>query len=181
MHGHKTLLKKIDMSKTKQYIEEEMIKGNDVLHPDYIHREEDQVLIDKREEDLNKKLEEIGFGNKQENDEQLVQSSVEKYYSFKIKPYWISNASFYIYSESTSDGYDVHIACEDSSSIDISSDVFYYDHDLPEILKRCITSAYPHKDDVIMVDGYEDMVEDVMMEIFLEIREYESISLSLSI
>ena len=56
---------------------------------------------------INKRLEAKGFGYKQSEDEDLAQEAVLKHFSVELTDDYNSNADFYIYEESTADGYSV--------------------------------------------------------------------------
>jgi len=57
---------------------------------------------------------------------------VQNHFNFKFIEEWTDGLDFFIYEESTADGYSVHIATEDPHNIIISEDVYYYDSDLTE-------------------------------------------------
>ena len=52
---------------------------------------------------------------------------------FTLTDEWSDKADFYIYEESTADGYSVWIATSDPNNIVINEHVYYYDSDLVEI------------------------------------------------
>ena len=58
---------------------------------------------------INERLEAKGFGEKQINDEDLAKEAVLKHFGVEFTDQWSSNAGFYIYEESTADGYSVFI------------------------------------------------------------------------
>ena len=57
------------------------------------------------EELVNERLEARGFGEKQQENEDLAKKSVLDYYGIKLTGHCDSNADFSIYEESTADGY----------------------------------------------------------------------------
>ena len=59
---------------------------------------------------INEMLEAKGFGEKQINDEDLAKEAVLKHFSVEFTDDYSSSADFYIYEESTADGYSVFIA-----------------------------------------------------------------------
>ena len=90
------------------------------------------------EELVNERLEARGFGEKQQEDEDLTRKSVLDYYGIKLTGHCDSNADFSIYEESTADGYSVWIATHDTNKISICEDVYYYDSDLGDALAEAI-------------------------------------------
>ena len=90
------------------------------------------------EELVNERLEARGFGEKQQEDEDLTRKSVLDYYGIKLTGHCDSNADFSIYEESTADGYSVWIATHDTNQISICEDVYYYDSDLGDALAEAI-------------------------------------------
>ena len=87
---------------------------------------------------VNERLEAKGFGEKQQEDEDLARKSVLDYYGVELTDHYDSNASFSIYEESTVDGYSVWIATHDTNKINICEDVYYYDSDLGDALAEAI-------------------------------------------
>tara|TARA_R110000772_G_scaffold12252_2_gene37608 strand:- start:209 stop:682 length:474 start_codon:yes stop_codon:yes gene_type:complete len=85
------------------------------------------------EELINARLEKLGFGEKQINDEDLVRKSVLDHYHVKLTDNF-QDGDFNIYEESTADGYEVWVACHDTNRVNISEDVYYYDSDLADAL-----------------------------------------------
>ena len=65
---------------------------------------------------INERLEAKGFGEKQINDEDLAKESVLKHFNVEFTDGYSSSADFYIYEESTADGYSVFIATYDQNS-----------------------------------------------------------------
>ena len=58
---------------------------------------------------VNERLEAKGFGEKQQESEELAKKSVLDYYGIELTNYYDSNADFSIYEESTVDGYSMWI------------------------------------------------------------------------
>jgi hypothetical protein len=82
---------------------------------------------------INERLEKLGFGEKQANDEDLARKSVLDHYHVKLTDDF-QDGDFNIYEESTADGYEVWVACHDINKVNISEDVYYYDSDLADAL-----------------------------------------------
>ena len=82
---------------------------------------------------INERLEKLGFGDKQANDEDLARKNVLDHYHVKLTDNF-QDGDFNIYEESTADGYEVWVACHDINRVNICEDVYYYDSDLAEVL-----------------------------------------------
>ena len=83
---------------------------------------------------INDRLEAKGFGIKQQENPDLARKSVLDHYGVELTNDYSSNASFYVYEESTVDGYGLWITTSDTSNISICEDVHYYDSDLGDAL-----------------------------------------------
>ena len=97
---------------------------------------------------INERLEEIGFGNKQADNEDARRENVLNHYNVEIHEDY-RNADFHIYEESTADGYEVYVATHDMNKISICENVYYYDSDLADVLVENIKYSngdedYPH-------------------------------------
>lgn len=118
---------------------------------------------------INKRLEAKGFGEKQANDPELAQQSVFNHFGVKLVDEWVDNAEYYIYEESTSDGYSVYIATYNPNSISINEDVHYYDSELGETLAEAIrySNGDPEYPDTIYVDDVcAQYVDDAVVDLF---------------
>ena len=60
---------------------------------------------------------------------------------FELTTFWTDDADFYIYSETTADGYEIYVATTDLNNIDITEDVYYYDGDLEDVLYEAIKNG----------------------------------------
>ena len=126
------------------------------------------------EELINERLEAKGFGEKQANDEDLVHKAVLGHYGYKLIDEWDDDAEYFIYEESTVDGYSVYIATANPRKINISEDVHYYDSDLGEMLAEAIKwgngdPEYPEK--IYVEDLGAQYVQDAMEQLFEELSE----------
>jgi hypothetical protein len=118
---------------------------------------------------INERLEAKGFGDKQSEDEDLAKESVLKHFSIEFTDQWISNADFYIYEESTADGYSVFIATYDQNSININENVYYYDSDLGDALEEHIRYSNGDEDnpEIIYVDDlHQQFIDDAIVQLF---------------
>ena len=76
------------------------------------------------------------------------------------------NTDFKVYTETTTDGYEVFIATFDDRNISICEDVYYYNNDLSSAVKQEITNGM-----VFYIEEYlyEDMYfDDELVELFVE-------------
>ncbi len=123
---------------------------------------------------INERLEAKGFGEKQINDEDLAKEAVLKHFSVEFTDQWNDSADFYIYEESTADGYSVFIATYDQSQININENVYYYDSDLGDALEEHIRYSngdeeYP---EIIYVDDLDQQfIDDAIMQLFEYLAE----------
>ena len=123
---------------------------------------------------INERLEAKGFGEKQINDEDLAKESVLKHFGVEFTDQWTSNADFYIYEESTADGYSVFIATHDQNSVNVNENVYYYDSDLGDALEEHIRYSngdeeYP---EIIYVDDlYQQFIDDAITQLFEYLAE----------
>ncbi len=123
------------------------------------------------EELINERLEGYGFGQKQEYDEALMEKSVLTRYGCNLIDTWPNRnmAQFFIYSETTSDGYEVHVATDDPDNINIGEHVHYYESDLGDELADAIKNnggdaEFP--DDIYVDDLNADYVREAIETVF---------------
>ena len=123
---------------------------------------------------INERLEVKGFGEKQINDEDLAKESVLKHFNVEFTDNFTSNADFYIYEESTADGYSVYVATHNTSSININENVYYYDSDLGDALEEYIkySNGDEHTPEVIYVDDLnQQFIDDAITQLFEYLAE----------
>ena len=123
---------------------------------------------------INEMLEAKGFGEKQINDEDLVKEAVLNHFHVEFTDNFTSNADFYIYEESTADGYSVYVATHDTSSISINENVYYYDSDLGDALEEFIKYSNGDEDnpEIIYVDDlHQQFIDDSMSQLFEYLAE----------
>ena len=123
---------------------------------------------------INKRLEAKGFGEKQINDEDLAKESVLNYYNVELTDDYSSSADFYIYEESTADGYSVFIATYDQDRVNVNENVHYYDSDLGDVLKEHIKYSNGDEDnpEIIYVDDlYQQFIDDAIVQLFEYLAE----------
>ena len=123
---------------------------------------------------INERLEAKGFGEMQANDEELAKESVLNHFNVEFTDQWSSNADFYVYEESTADGYSVFIATYDTSSISVNENVYYYDSDLGDALEEHIrySNGDEENPEIIYVDDlYQQFIDDAIVQLFEYLTE----------
>ena len=126
------------------------------------------------EELINERLEAKGFGEKQSNNEDVAKQNVLNHYGVELTDNWTEKAEYYIYEESTSDGYSVYVCTDDTSSISVCEDINLYDHDLSDKLEEQIKYSngvgdYP---EIIYVDDlYQDFIDQAIESLFIYLSE----------
>ena len=123
---------------------------------------------------INEMLEARGFGEKQINDEDLAREAVLNHFNVKFTNNFTSNADFYIYEESTADGYSVFVATHDQDSVNISENVYYYESDLSNALEEFIKHSNGDEDhpEIIYVDDlYQQFIDDAIVQLFEYLAE----------
>ncbi len=106
-----------------------------------------------------------GWLDVNEIDQKDQKKMVLEYYDVELTDRYNSNCQYYMYSESTRDGYEVWVASESMGGVCISEELYYYDSDLHEALADAI------KDELspIYLDDQEAEFVDYAIE---EVYEY---------
>ena len=63
-----------------------------------------------------------------------MKEQVLNYFGAKIVDEWSEECDFYIYEETTVDGYSIYVATPDPLNIIVGENIYYYDSDLVEAL-----------------------------------------------
>ena len=113
-----------------------------------------------------------GWLDVNEADQDWQKKMVLGYYEVEFTDRFSNNCGYYIYTESTRDGYEVWVATEDMGNVCISEDVYYYDSDLHDALvdaiKDELSPIYLDDEDADFVDyAIEELYE------YLYDRKYE--------
>tara|TARA_B110000444_G_C18273100_1_gene337315 strand:- start:39 stop:506 length:468 start_codon:yes stop_codon:yes gene_type:complete len=119
-------------------------------------------------------LEAKGFGEKQINDEDLAKEAVLKHFGIEFIDDYSSDADFYIYEESTADGYSVFIATHNQDSVNVNENVYYYDSDLGDALEEFIKYSNGDEDnpEIIYVDDLnQQFIDDAIVQLFEYLAE----------
>ena len=126
------------------------------------------------EELINERLEAKGFGEKQQQDDDAARKNVLNHYGVELTSDWTEKAEYYIYEESTSDGYSVYVSTDDTSSISVCEDINLYDHDLSDKLEEQIKYSNGDEDypEIIYVDDlYQDFIDSAIENLFIYLSE----------
>jgi len=126
------------------------------------------------EELINERLEAKGFGEKQQQDDDAARKNVLNHYGVELTSDWTEKAEYYIYEESTSDGYSVYVSTDDTSSISVCEDINLYDHDLSDKLEEQIKYSNGDEDypEIIYVDDlYQDFIDQAIENLFIYLSE----------
>ena len=123
---------------------------------------------------INERLEAKGFGDYQANDEDLAKESVLKHFNVEFTDNYSNNADFYMYEESTADGYSVFVATHDQNVVNVNENVYYYDSDLSGALVDFMKYSNGDEEDpeIVYVDDLnQDFIDDAMVQLFEYLAE----------
>jgi len=123
---------------------------------------------------INEMLEARCFGEKQINDEDLAREAVLNHFNVEFTDDYSSSADFYIYEESTADGYSVFIATYNQDSVNVNENVYYYDSDLGDALEEHIRYSNGDEDnpEIIYVDDLnQQFIDDAIVQLFEYLAE----------
>ena len=123
---------------------------------------------------INEMLEAKGFGEKQINDEDLAKEAVLKHFGVEFTDDYSSSADFYMYEESTADGYSVYVATHKPESISINENVYYYESDLDDALEEFIKYSNGDEDnpEIIYVDDlHQGFIDSTIERLFVYLAE----------
>jgi hypothetical protein len=126
------------------------------------------------EELINERLEAKGFGDKQSENDEVARTNVLNHYGVELTSDWTNRASYYIYEETTKDGYSVHVATDDTDSISVCEDIYYYNGDLSDVLEERIKYSNGDKyyPEIIYVDDlYQDFIDGAIENLFIYLSE----------
>ena len=123
---------------------------------------------------INERLEAKGFGEKQINDEDLAKEAVLKHFNVEFTDAYGDSADFYIYEESTADGYSVFVATHDQSVVNVNENVYYYDSDLSGALVDFMkySNGDEENPEVVYVDDLnQQFIDDALVQLFEYLAE----------
>ena len=107
------------------------------------------------------------YNEKDSHDEDHIQKVVLDYYDSEITEDWNVSCDFFIYEETTADGYSVYVATYDQRSISVSEHVYYYDSELSDELKQAITEGIK----IYIDDAQQHYVIDVIRDLYTSLCE----------
>ncbi len=115
---------------------------------------------------IKKELAKKGWLDINEVDQEDQKKMVLNHYGVELTDRFDNNCGYYIYGETTRDGYEVWVATEDMGNVCISEDVYYYDSDLHDALADAIreelSPIYLDDEDADFVDyAIEEIYEHV--------------------
>ena len=124
---------------------------------------------------IKKELAKQGWLDINEVDQEDQKEIVLDYYEVELTDRFDNNCGYYIYSETTRDGYEVFVAAESVRNVCISEDVYYYDSDLHDALADAIkdelSPIYLDDEDADFVDyAIEELYEFVYQEKYDEVE-----------
>ena len=123
---------------------------------------------------INKRLEAKGFGEKQSENEEVVRQNVLNHYGVELTDSWTSKVEYYMYEETTKDGYTVYVATNNTNNISVCEDIYYYNSDLDEKLEEQIKYSNGDEDnpEIIYVDDLnQDFIDRAIENLFIYLAE----------
>ena len=92
---------------------------------------------------------------------------VQEHFKFRLTDDWSNECNFYIWEESTADGYSVFIATHNTDKINVNENVYYYDSDLAYALTEFIKDIeYSREKQIIYIDDISaQFVEEAIEEL----------------
>jgi hypothetical protein len=122
-----------------------------------------------------KELAKQGWLDINEVDQEDKKEIVLDYYEVELTDRFDNNCGYYIYGETTRDGYEVFVAADDVGSVCISEDLYYYESDLHDALADAIkdelSPIYLDDEDADFVDyAIEELYEFVYQEKYDEVE-----------
>ena len=121
-----------------------------------------------------------GWQDINDADQDWQRKMVLEHYDVELTDRFDNNCGYYIYGETTRDGYQVYVAAEDVRNVCISEDVYYYDSDLHDALADAIkdelSPIYLDDEDADFVDYaierlYEFVYDEKYEEVESELEE----------
>ena len=114
-------------------------------------------------------------------DEDADYEKLCKHYDLEIIEQWHQRADYFMYTETSADGYEVYVATEHpNGDVNINEDVHYYDSDLAEVLMEWIRygGATIYVDDIeayYVTDAlermFDNMIENIKDDIIVELED----------
>ena len=127
-----------------------------------------------------KELAKKGWLDINEVDQEDQKKMVLDHYEVEFTDRFNNNCEYYIYTESTRDGYEVWVAAEDAFNVCISEDLYYYDSDihvaLADAIRDELSPIYLDDEDADFVDYaiseiYEHVYDRKLEEVESELED----------
>jgi len=116
---------------------------------------------------IEEKMISYGFGEVDSHDEEHARKVVLDHYDAELTDQWQENCEYYIYEESTADGYTVYISTHDTRNICVNENVHYYESSLSEELQDAIKNS----GEIYVDDLFQDFIDDAIQELYLYLAE----------
>ena len=116
---------------------------------------------------IEQKMISYGYGETNSHDEEYVRELILKHYDAELTANWQNNCDFYIYEESTADGYSVFVATHDTSYISVNENIHYYDSDLSGVLQDAIKDG----GEIYVDDLFQHFIDDAIRELYEYLAE----------
>jgi len=135
------------------------------------HAEMQQTTKYITDELIEERLTMKGFSEQDSHDEEHVMDAVCKHFDLTLTDTWKPNLDFYIYEESTADGYTVYVGTHDFNQINVNENIYYYDNELTSLLVQAVIDA-DHGDAEIYIGALNDgesWITDAMSELYIDL------------
>jgi hypothetical protein len=116
---------------------------------------------------IEQKMISYGFGEVESHDEEHARKVVLDHYDAELTDQWQENCEYYIYEESTADGYTVYISTHDTRNICVNENIHYYESSLSEELQDAIKNS----GEIYVDDLFQDFIDDAIQELYLYLAE----------
>lgn len=103
----------------------------------------------------------------------LKTDKLESHFNFKLTDKWNKSLDFYIYEDSTADGYSVFITTDNPQTVLINENVHYYDSDLKDTLVYEIQYSSKDVETVIYIDDLHSYFVTEAMDELKDLMEEE--------
>jgi len=95
---------------------------------------------------------------------------VGNYFNFKLTEDW-GLQDYYIYEESTADGYSVYVATHDTNNICVNENIYYYDSDLKDALIDHIIDRSAINETIVFIDDINAYFVDEAIDELKQLME----------
>ena len=116
---------------------------------------------------IEQKMISYGYGETNSHDEEYVRELILKHYDAELTDQWQSNCDYYIYEESSADGYSVFVACYNTNRVNVNEDIHYYDSGLSDVLQDAIKDG----GEIYVDDLHQCFIDDAMQELYEYLAE----------